>query len=87
MEKLEKRRSSVGSVDSLKDIPQKMVNHGGGWSGSEGEMAGNGWNKLKLLLSSSVFSCYELFFLLVFVLISQDPLTLVSLPSMVRTGE
>ena len=30
MEKLEKLRSSVGSVDSLKDIPQKMVNHGGG---------------------------------------------------------
>lgn len=30
VEKLEKRRSSVGSVDSLKDIPQKMVNHGGG---------------------------------------------------------
>ena len=38
MEKLEKRRTSVGSVDSLKDIPQKIVNHGGAWSESQGEL-------------------------------------------------
>lgn len=50
MEKLEKRRSSVGSVDSLKDIPQKMVNHGGGWSGSEGEMVGDGWNNIEIVV-------------------------------------
>ena len=56
-------------------------------------MVGNGWNKLKFAVNcrrpfSVAMSCvFFVLFFLFFVFISQDPLTLVSLPSMVRTAE